>query len=67
MNMKMVFSNQNQSERGMDVTDDEIEEHFANLGAQLLSGNYGIFDVKSLFDFTTSSTSFCQAEFSNSF
>ena len=29
----MVFSNQKQSERGMDVTDDEIEEHFANLGA----------------------------------
>ena len=28
MNMKMVFSNQKQSERGMDVTDDEIEDLF---------------------------------------
>lgn len=26
--MKMVFSNQKQSERGMDVTDDEIEDLF---------------------------------------
>ena len=28
MNIKMVFSNQKQSERGMDVTDDEIEDLF---------------------------------------
>ena len=28
MNMKMVFSNQKQSERRMDVTDDEIEDLF---------------------------------------